>query len=150
MSNYRNRPKGQYIFEANWKDLYILTERWQNDLELQCYEIEFLERLIETYFVKLLLRENIEVIRELQRDLFLAKNRVKKLLQQIEAHLSQIINLLNEPFKFDILIFRYEHEQLEDQISQFIKNQNVVRYTVFKITKDILNNEKPKFIWKYN
>ena len=150
MSNYRNRPKGQYIFEATWKDLYILTERWKNDLELQCNEIEFLERLIETYFVKLLLRENIEVIRELQRDLYLAKDRAKKLLQHIEAHLSQIINLLNEPFKFDIPIFRYEHEQLEDHISQFIKNQNIVRYTVFKITKDILNNEKPKFIWKYN
>lgn len=150
MSNYRNRPKRQHSAKASWKDLYILTERWQFDLEFQHYEIEFLEQLIETYFVKLLLRESLDVICELQNDLHQAKKRAEKLLQQIESHLDHIVDLLNEPFNYDILIFMYEHEQLQDNVAQFIKNQNVVKYVAFKMTKGVLKDGKPKFIWKYN
>lgn len=150
MNNYRNRPKGDYIQEATWQDLYILTEGWQSNLEFQLYEIEFLERLIETYFVNLLLQENLDELRELQIDLYKAKNQSKKISKRIKTHLSHIADILDEPFKFDGSIFRDEHQQLEDDVAEFILNQKVVRLTVFTMTKDVLENEKPKFILKYN
>lgn len=43
MSDYRNRPKGDYIQDA----------ALQNNLEFQLFEIEFLERLINTYYGRL-------------------------------------------------------------------------------------------------
>ena len=150
MSNYRNRPKGDYIQEAEWQDLFILTERLQGNLEFQLYEIEFLERLIDTYFVKLLLQENLDELRELQMDLHQSKNEALKLLKRIQLHLVHIADIINEPFKCDRSIFRNEHEGLEDQISEFTTNQKVVQVTVFNMTKDVLENESPKFIWKYN
>ena len=33
MSNFRDRPKGDYIQQATWQDLYKLTERWKNNIE---------------------------------------------------------------------------------------------------------------------
>jgi len=150
MSNYRSRPKGDYIREAAWQDLHKLTEQWQNNLEFQLYEIEFLERLIETYFVKLLLQENLDELRELQRDLYHAKNQSEVLLQSIQTHLNHIIDVIDEPFKYDGSIFRDEHEQLEDDVTEFITKQKVIKLTVFKMTKDVLENEKSKFFWKYN
>jgi len=130
--------------------LYKLTEIWKNNMECQLFEIEFPERLIETFFVKLLLQENLDTLRELQNDLFQAKNGSKDLQQHIQIHLDHIVDLLDEPFKYKASIFRQDHEQLEDDVSEFISMQKTIRFTVFKMTKDVLESEKPKFIWKYN
>lgn len=150
MSNYRNRPKGNYIVEAEWQDLLKLTVEWQDNLEFQLYEIEFLDSLIDTYFVKLLVQENLDELRELQIELYQAKNQSKKLLKRIEKHLNHIGEVLRENFEYNDLVFRAEHQQLEDDVSEFITNQKVAKFKVFKMTKDVLEDEKPKFIWKYN
>jgi hypothetical protein len=60
MSTYKNRPKDNYLQEASLEDLYILTESWINDFELYVSEISFLELLIDNYFIKLLIYENVE------------------------------------------------------------------------------------------
>ncbi|WP_323789553.1 hypothetical protein [Psychroserpens sp.] len=150
MSNYRNRPKGDYIQEAAWQDLYKLAERWQDNLKFQLYEIKFLERLIDTYFIKLLLQENLDELRELQIDLHQSKNQSLKLLEDIQMHLNYIAEMLIEPYKLDRSTFRVEHELLEDDVSEFTVNHKIIQFTVFKMTKDVLENEKPNFIWKYN
>jgi hypothetical protein len=150
VSNYRNRPKGDYLRDAKWQDLHELTDQWQGDLEFQLYEIDFLDSLIDTYFVKLLVQENLDELRELQIDLYKAKTQSEKLLERINKHLDHIGELLSKSLKIDDLVFRFEHERLEDDISQFIANQKVTKFTVLKMTKDVLENEKPNFIWKYN
>jgi hypothetical protein len=150
MSNYRNRPKGDYIQEAEWEDLYKLTEEWQGNLEFQLFEIDFLERLIDTYFVKLLVQENSDELRELQIDLYQAKKKSKKLLKHVNKHLIHIADTLSDPFKYEGSVFRGQQEQLEDDVSEFITNQKVAKFTVIKMAKDVLENEKSKFIWKYN
>lgn len=150
MIQYRNRPKGDYIQKATWQDLFRLTERWQDTIEFQLYEIEFLNSLIDTYFVKLLVQENLDELRELQIDLYRAKNQSENLLQHIQVHLSHIADILDEPYKYGNSIFRKEHEHLENNVTEFINNQKIIRFTVFKMTQDVLESEKPKYIWKYN
>ena len=150
MHSYRNRPKGNYIQEASWQDLYILAENWKNNLEFQLFEIEFLQRLIETYFVKLLLCKNLDELREIQKDLSQANNETKDLLQRIQLYLNHIVDILDDPIKYDASIFRDELAQLEDAISRFIAMQKTLKFTVFKLTKGVLENEKPTFFWKYN
>jgi hypothetical protein len=150
MINYRSRPKGEYIKDATWQDLYALTEQWKNNLDFQLFEIEFLQNLIETYFVKLLVQQNLDELRELQRDLYQAKNQSKRLLQNIEVHKRHIVKIIDEPFTFDASLFRTEHELLEDDTSEFLKMHKTMKITTFNMVKDILQDEKPKSIWKYN
>ena len=150
MNTYRNRPKGNYIQNASWSDLYILTENWKCDLDFYLLDIEFLERLIETYFVKLLLNENLDELRELQNDLSHSQNQCKSILHRIQIHLTYIINLIDAPYKYDVSAFRNKHEQFEDEISEFKDMVKVMRRMVFKMTKSVLESEKPKFIWKLN
>ena len=150
MSNYRNRPKGNYIQEASWQELYMLTESWKNDLEFYLLDIEFLERLVETYFVKYLTNQNFEEIRGLQRELLERNIKCENLLKRIQIHFDHIVDLIDQPLMYDASIFRTEHELLEDEISEFEVMLKAVRYAVFTITKDVLESKKPKYIWKYN
>ena len=150
MINYRNRPKGQYIQEASWQDLYKLTEEWKNNLDFQLFEIEFLQNLIKTYFVELLDQENLDELRELQKDLYQYENQSKLLLENVDVHLSHIVKVIDEPFTFDASAFRQEHELLEDNTSALLIKHNTMKLTAFKMVKDSLQNEDPTFVWKYN
>ena len=150
MSDYRNRPKGNYIQRANWEDLYILTEKWKYDLEFYLFDIQFSERLLDTYFVKLLLSENLYELRELQNDILDLKNKCKNILQRIPIHLSFIVDIIDGSNEYNTILFRKEHEQFEDEISRFIDTVKVVRKTVISMTKDVLENDKSKYIWKFN
>ena len=150
MSNYRNRPKGVYIQEATWQELYMLTESWKNDLEFYLLDVKFLERLVDAFFVKLLTNQNFDEIRELQSKLLERKNQCENLLKRIQIHFAHIVELIDNPFMYDALVFRAEHELLEDEISEFKLMLKAVRYVVFTITNDVLESKKPKYIWKYN
>lgn len=130
--------------------MYKLTNEWQDNLEFQLYEIEFLECLMDTYFVKLLVQENLDELRELHIELFQAKKKSKKFLNRINNHINLIKAMLTETFKYGNSVFRVEHEALEDDISEFIAHQKIAKFIILKMTKAILENEKPKFIWKYN
>ena len=150
MSDYRNRPKGNFIQEASWQDLYMLTESWKNDLEFYSLDVKFIELLVETYFVKFLINQNLDDLRELQRELLELNKQCENLLKRIKIHFTHIVDLIEDPFIYDASVFRTEHELLEEEISEFIKMLKVVRCAVFVISKDVLGNEKPKRIWKYN
>jgi hypothetical protein len=150
MKNYRSRPKGNYIQDANWKDLYILAENWKLDIEFYLIELEFFERLLETYFTRLLLHKNLDELQELHNDLIEAKWQCKDILQRIISHLNHIVNILDEPFTYDAIVFRNSHEQLEDYISEFTEMLKAAKYNIVQLTKAVLVSETPKFIWKYN
>lgn len=150
MSNYRGRPKGNYIHETTWKELFILTESWRSILSFYTLEIQFLETLIETYFVKLLLYEELSVLQELQKDLLEVKKDGLRIQKQIQLHSDQIVDIIDEPFGNNVTVFRSTHEKFEDEISAFKVRLEILIYTVFKITKNVLDDEKPKSIWKYN
>ena len=150
MSDYRNRPKGNFIQEASWQELYMLTESWKNDLEFYLLDIRFLVRLVDTYFVKLLINQDLDELRELQRELLELNKQCENLLKHIKIHFTHIVDLIEDPFIYDASVFRTEHELLEEEISEFRKMLKVVRYAVFVLSKDVLGNEKPKCIWKYN
>jgi hypothetical protein len=148
--NYRSRPKGNYIQEATWEELYMLTKSWKNTLEFYALELAFLESLLETYFVKLLLQQNFEMLQELQRDVSEAKKQCKNIQQKIEKHLDHIVDIIDEPFNYNTVTFRFSHDIFEDEIHEFKVILEVLIYTVFKLTKGVLESDKPKSIWKYN
>lgn len=150
MQDYRLRPKGDYILKACSKDLYVMSENWKNNLEFQMFEIEFIERLMDTYFSKLLLNHNLDVLRELQREIYLTKNQLLTMIKRNQMQLNNMGKIIEEPFKYETSIFRAEYELFEDEITEFVNVVKTIKHTVYKIMEDILESEIPKFIWKYN
>tara|TARA_R110000868_G_scaffold169348_3_gene404359 strand:+ start:495 stop:947 length:453 start_codon:yes stop_codon:yes gene_type:complete len=150
MNNYRIRPKGNYIQEASWHELYVLTKKWKEDVEFQKKDIKFIIDLVETYFAKLLMYKNLEELHETQVGLLHLYNECTSSLLHIHLHLSCLSNLIEDPNSYDAYIFRNEQEQLEDKISVLIKNIKRTRKDAFALTTDVVKNENPKIFWRYN
>ena len=49
MKDFRIRPKDNYINEASWEQLYVLTEHWKSDLVFYHKDLRFLHLLIDKY-----------------------------------------------------------------------------------------------------
>jgi hypothetical protein len=150
MNNYRIRPKGNYIQEASWDKLYFLTKKWKEDVVFHKKDIKFFIDLVETYFAKLLMYENLDEIREIQIDLLHLHNECESTLKRIQLHLSHLSNLIIDTNRYDSHAFRNEHEKLEDKISGLIKNIKSTQKDTFVMTTDVVKNENPKIFWRYN
>jgi hypothetical protein len=150
MSNYRNRPKDNYLQEASLEDLYILTESWKNDFELYVSEINFLEQLMDTYFIKLLIYENVEVINELQLDSEKLKKRGAAMLKHLRYHLSWIIEVIENSYHEKNSVLRGQQEFFEDEITYYVESLKIIRYIIHGKLKAIIEEQQPKLIWKYN
>lgn len=150
MNNFRTRPKGNYMQEVNWKDLYLLSENWKTNLEFNFVEIKFLEFLIENHFSELLLCQNLDELRELQIEVFELKNQCEYILQRIQNNLESIIAIINSTYTHNISEFRTENEQLENDILDFINNEKEIKTVIFSMIKDVLEDKKPKQVWMFN
>ncbi len=69
MNDFRNRPKYNYIHEADWQKLYLLTELWKSDLLFYKDDLKFLYHLIDKYFLRISKRENIDMVQEIEVNL---------------------------------------------------------------------------------
>ena len=80
MNHFRNRPKGSYIYEADWQKLYTLTEHWKSDLQFYNDDLKFLHHLIDKYFMWISKKENIDMVREIEVGLLEMDNQSSTLL----------------------------------------------------------------------
>ena len=142
MSDIRNRPKGSYIHQADWQQLYVLTEHWKSDLEFYNDDLKFLHLLIDKYFMYISKRENIDMVREIEIGLLEMDNRSSMLLRQVNKHLHHLAALLDNSFTYDSHTFRTEHERLEDDLAHFVEDFRKNRKEVFTITEHVIEREE--------
>ncbi|SNR59493.1 hypothetical protein [Lutibacter flavus] len=142
MSDFRNRPNGNYIFEANWQELYVLTKHWKSDLLFYRDDLKFLDHLIDKYFIWLSKKENIDQVREIEVSLVETDKLCSTLLLQVNKHLSHLAGLMEDPFKYDSHKFRTEHQILEDKLAGFVKTFRDNRKKVFAVTEHVIESEK--------
>ena len=142
MTNFRSRPKANYINEADWQELYVLTEHWKSDLSFYSDDLKFLHDLIDKYFIWISKKENIDMVREIEVGLNNMDNQCGSLLDRANKHLHHLTELIDNPFAYDSHKFRAEHEQLEDDLTSFVKDFRKNRKEVFTITKYIIDTEK--------
>jgi len=142
MNIYRDRPKGKFIQEANWQQLYVLTQHWKKDLEFYKDDLRFLLGLIDKYFIWITENKNLDSVRKIGRNLLKISEKSEDLLEKVSKHILHLGNLVEEPLKEESRIFRLEHEHLEDEIADFVKSYRENRKEVFTITEYVVEIEK--------
>ncbi|WP_424001048.1 hypothetical protein [Maribacter sp. IgM3_T14_3] len=142
MSNFRNRPKDNYIHEADWKSLFVLSEHWKSDMAFYNEDLKFLHHLIDKYFMWIAKKDNIDMVREIEVSLIDTDKKCDGLVKKIDTHLHHLAELIDNPFAYDSHIFRTEHEQLEDDLTLFVKQFRANRKEVFAITELVINGEE--------
>ncbi len=141
MGDYRYRAKDNYIHEADWQGLYVLTEHWKSDLEFYADDLRFLQHLIDKYFIWMTRKENIDEVRDIESDLVETDRKCNRLMKRIKKHLRHLANLIENPLKYDSQVFRGEHEKLEDEIAVFVKSVRANRKEVFAITEHLMESK---------
>ncbi len=142
MNDFRKRPKGKYIQNANWSELYVLTEHWKSDLNFYKDDLRFLKFLINKYFIWLTIEENVKEVQSIEKSLHDTEVICNNLIEKVKKHLIQLGDLSENTNLESARIFRIEHEHLEDEISEFVKSFRINRKKVFKITEHIVDSEK--------
>ena len=82
------------------------------------------------------------MVREIEVGLNNMDNQCGTLLDRANKHLHHLTELIDNPFAYDSHKFRAEHEQLEDDLTSFVKDFRKNRKEVFTITKYVVDTEK--------
>lgn len=141
MSDFRNRPNGNYPINADWEALYILTKHWKSDLLFYKDDLNFLNNLIDKYLIWISNEKNSESVRKINNGIIETAKECNDLLQGVDKHLTDLAKLIEDPFKYDTQKFRTEHQQLEGDITNFIKTFRTNRKEVFEVTTHIIESE---------
>jgi len=99
-SDFRNRPKGSYIHEADWQQLYTSTEHWKSNLQFYNDDLKFLHHLIDKYFMWISKKGNIDMVREIEVGLLEMDNQCGALLKQVNKHLHHLAELIDNPLAY--------------------------------------------------
>lgn len=148
MSDFRYRPKDEYIQETNWESLYVLTEHWISDLQFYEDDLKFFRNLIDKYFIWINEKEHQTEVEKIRLGVIELSKRASDMHQKALKHLGNIANIIDEPFAYDSSKFREEHQILEDEIASFIKNCRKQRKEVFSVIEHVVDNERLREIIK--
>lgn len=141
MEKLRFRPSNNYINNASWEELHVLTDKWKSDLEFYNFELNFLHKLIDKYYIWLSNDELVNEVEAAARKIFSANKSRNTLTFETINHLRQIEGIMENEFKFDAQVFRDKHEQLEDGFTAFCKNFQMLKKDVFMLTEQVLETE---------
>jgi hypothetical protein len=128
---YRLRPKSDYIIIASWEKVYSLSAHWKNNLSFYEDELHFLAATLS-------LKENhgeqgYKTMKQLLADLLV---QVRSLLHQTDLHLVHLGRFIKNPREADAsgdLLFREEHNVLEDNIVAFEQALRQTKEKLFKL-----------------
>lgn len=146
MNAIKIRPNNDFLYTANWQEVYTLTKHWHSDIEFYAYEVNFLYTLIDKYFIWLEDDENVNRVEQLRKELRTMKITMTELNRAIQVHLKHINALLENAFIYDEHTFKDEHTILEKKLSNFANDYKTIKKQVFECTENILNSEKVEYL----
>ncbi len=142
MDAWRTRPKGPFIEEADWKELYALTQHWGSDLAFYGDDLRFLHHLLRSYYMWLFLEERADQGTQVAKRLAMLETRRESLARQTQEHLGHLADLLEDPFKYDSRKFRGDHAVLEEEIAHFAKDFRACKKEAFTLSKPLVGSEE--------
>lgn len=141
MESYKFRPSSNFIESASWEELHVLTEKWKSDLEFYNFELSFLHKLIDKYYIWLSNDELVNEVEDAARKIFTADKIRKGLALNTIKHLRHIEEIIENEFSNDAQLFRREHEELENSFASFCKKFQLLKKEVFMLTEQVLDTE---------
>jgi len=126
-SEYRHRPKSDYLMTAPWQELYKLTEHWIKDLSFYADEMRFFEKLLSAF--SYIPNANVGKAADLIKD---TSKQLKNITAQIEKHQQHIAQLITNPGDNEDYVFRQEHDVLEDTMTAFTDSYKQLKNNLYK------------------
>lgn len=142
MSEFRMRPKDNYILDTAWDKLYVLTEHWISDLKFYEKDLQFFNKLIDENFIWINEEKHFKEVEKIQRGVLKQIKKCQNLLKSTSRHLVHIKDIIESPFLYDSQNFRKEHQILEDEISAFVKENRKQRKEVFSIIEHVVEKKR--------
>ena len=101
-----------------------------------------MDNLIDKYLIWISNKKDSEAVRNIDNSILETTKKCTDLLRRIDTHLTHLVNLIEDPFKYDSHQFRGEHQQLEDDITIFVKTFRSNRKEVFEVTKMVIDSDE--------
>jgi hypothetical protein len=136
------RSESEYLRQATWDELYILTGHWKSNLDFHKDEILFLKNLIGKYFIWITKESSLPVVRKMNNQLFKLHMRQEDLVYRLKKHLTRLELLMENAFSQDEAKSREEHSKLEDQLARFTKDFRNQKKEIFTLTEHVLDSER--------
>ncbi len=139
----RVRPKSDYLHNASFDELHKVTLEWVSELNLWKDELQFFQRLIDKFIMKMITQETLTHVQEIvDRIIHYNDIDLKDILSKVELHEKHLEQLVEQPFSHDETAFRKEHSELEDEISKFMGRFKNFKTEIFEVIEELLRNEK--------
>lgn len=142
MSEFRIRPKSDYLHRATLEELYSLDEHWKSDMDYYKDEIKFLQDLTAKYYLWLEEEPEAEDLNKLIQSLRELNQTQEDLSAQVLKDMNEIEQLGENPFAYNEQGLRDERVQLEEDITNFIYDLRIVKKSIFEATERVLSHEK--------
>ena len=110
---YRLRPKRDYLMVAPWQELYELAEYWKEELVFYEEELGFFDSLLRRY------EGPGQEAQELRQMLGDTRLQIRTLTNQADTHLAHVGKMVRDADNSNDVLFREEHNVLEDNIYAF-------------------------------
>ena len=142
MDNDTKSTQQNNIREINWQELYILTDHWKSDLDFYKDDLRFLHHLIDKYIIWITKDDNLNLVKDIEKNLFEIKKKSLELMKELSTHQGNLGLMVENPVQSSNPQFLKDHEVLEEKVSNFVKLFRSNRKEVFKITEYIIDSEE--------
>ena len=142
MDNDTKSTQQNNIIEINWQELYILTDHWKSDLDFYKDDLRFLHHLIDKYIIWITKDDNLNLVKDIEKNLFEIKKKSLDLMKELSTHQGNLGLMVENPVQSSNPQFLKDHEVLEEKVSNFVKLFRSNRKEVFKITEYIIDSEE--------
>lgn len=146
MSDFRSRPKGDFISTNDLGELYVLAEHWKSDLLFYKDDLTFLRKLIDRYFVFVSNDGDKHQVQKIGNEIIADEKECAALLQRTQDRMTRLARLIDGSLELDHGEFRTEQEVLEDDIAEFVKRVRENRRQVFAITEYVVERDKLTYL----
>ncbi len=81
-------------------------------------------------------KENVDMVQQIEVSLLGIGKECASLLEKTNKYLHHLPELIDNPFAYDSHQFRTEHEVIEDELTQFVKDFRKNRNEIFKTNEE--------------
>ncbi|UCD62480.1 MAG: hypothetical protein JSV59_12975 [Flavobacteriaceae bacterium] len=142
MDNDTKSKQQNNMGEVKWQELYILTDHWKSDLDFYKDDLRFLHHLIDKYIIWITKDDNLNMVKDIEKNLFEIKKESLALMNELITHQGNLGLMVENPVQSSNPQFLKDHETLEEKIANFVKLFRSNRKEVFNITEYIIDSEE--------